>query len=220
MSDVEIAQRLYADAQRTPPGFYQESTSTTYQATSHLKNTDLAGATTQFELCTDDWNTALAWSEQTANGATLTETNATQRYYEFVRTRAGTPTLSMRARVYRCAYLDRAGVDLRQPTSSAGVLNQRPLTADELRVLSEYLWQFTAFNNYGNAVLASRPDSAALAHSLIIATLTSNNSCDRIVVLEWKHSAGQSGALTLTQQTLWEFGARRNAGVVELCSPT
>ena len=34
-------------------------------------------------------------------------------------------------------------------------MNQRPLTADELEKLSEYLWQFTLFNNSDYAVESS-----------------------------------------------------------------
>ena len=34
-------------------------------------------------------------------------------------------------------------------------MNQRPLTADELEKLAEYLWQFTLFNNSDYAVESS-----------------------------------------------------------------
>jgi hypothetical protein len=230
-TDLEIAQMLYMDSSRTPQGFYQEAAPTFqgYVATSHLKSTDISGvAATQYELCTDDWNTALAWSDQVASGtqaSNLVETNTTARYYEFGRVRASTPQGYIRARVYRCSYLDRSDVDLRSATTAAGQLNQRPLTADELQQLSEYLWQFTDYNNYGNSVLKSSGSStsASLQHTLIIATLVpaaTSGGCDRINVVGWLHTAdAQSGALSLDVQPLWDFGARRNAGVVEVCNP-
>jgi hypothetical protein len=62
-----------------------------------------------------------------------------------------------------------------------------------------------------------------MQHTLIIASLsaaTGGSTCDRIQVIGWTHNADlQSGALQLTAQSLWEFGARRNAGIVEMCNP-
>jgi hypothetical protein len=230
-TDLEIAQMLYVDNRRTPQGFYQEAAPTVqgYVATSHVKSTDIASAAaTQYELCTDDWNTALTWSDQVAasgQAANLVETNATARYYEFGYVRSGTPQSYLHARVYRCSYVDRSSVDLRSTTTAAGQLNQRPLTADELQQLSEYLWQFTNYNNYGNSVLKSSGASTntALQHTLIIATLTpaaTSGGCDRINVLGWSHTVDtQTGMLRRDLQPLWEFGARRNAGIVEICNP-
>jgi hypothetical protein len=230
-TDLEIAQMLYADSRRTPQGFYQEAAPTVqgYVATSHVKSTDVSSAATaQYELCTDDWNTALTWSDQvTTSGpaANLVETNTTSHYYEFGYVRTGTPQTYLRARVYRCSYVDRSNVDLRGTTTTAGQLNQRPLTADELQQLSEYLWQFTNYNNYGNSVLKSSGASTntALQHTLIIATLTptaTSGGCDRINILGWSHTVdAQTGMLRRDLQPLWEFGARRDAGVVETCNP-
>jgi hypothetical protein len=60
--------------------------------------------------------------------------------------------------------------DLRSPEGDAGRFNQRPLTAAELRTLSEYLWLFTSYNNFGHAVLKSNgaTNATALTHTLII----------------------------------------------------
>ena len=41
----------------------------------------------------------------------------------------------MRQRVFRCAYLDRAGVDVAAGAGFAGVLNARPVDAVALRDL-------------------------------------------------------------------------------------
>ena len=230
-SDLEIAQLLYADTQRTPSGFHVDSapTESGYVATSHLKNVDLPDASNAapYELCSDDWTTALSWSDQVAAASVasiLTDTNTTTSYYEFGRTRPGTPAGYVRARVYRCSYLDRTGVDLNHATGAAGKLNQRPLTATELQLLAEYLWQFTAYNNYGSAVLKSSGtrSNSGLQHSLIIALLTSaaTGGCDRISVFDWTHSAdAQTGQLDLDTRSLWDFGAHLVAGQVKLCNP-
>jgi len=230
-SDSTIAALLYSDSQRTPAGFNIEVAPVFagYVATAHLKNSDLsAGATTQYEVCSDDFNQALQWSE-TANStsgvnANLVGNDATERYFEFDRVRAGTPQGYLRSRIYKCAYLDRSTVDLHLAQGAAGVVNVRPLDAGALQGLSEYLWQFTGYNNFGNVVLNSTgaSNSVGLTHSLIIATLataSSVNACDTINVLEWKHSVNQgSGALTLSVTQLWSFHAQQSNGAVSVCA--
>jgi hypothetical protein len=232
LSDLQIAQLLYSDSQRTPAAFFKE-TPPAYQgyvSTAHLRNSDLTPSATsaQYEMCTDDWAVALSWSDQTAaalSTTTLVETNATSRYHEFSRVRSGNPPGYVRTRIYRCSYLDRSFTDLRADGGAAGTLNHRPISAAELQHLSEYLWQFTSYNNYGSAVLKSSGTSivAGFEHTLVIASLqpaSAPSTCDRIDVLGWTHAVdGQTGAVTRAKQTLWEFGARRAAGIVELCNP-
>lgn len=229
-SDAEIAALLYSDSARTPPGFYADSAAPVagYVTTAHLKNTDLAPASTQHELCSDDWNDALAWSEMVASNATpyadLVATDSNTRFLEFGRVPRGQADTYQRMRVYRCAYLDRGSVDLLTGGINAGQLNRRPLTSADLRELSEYLWQFTSFNNFGNVVLLSSGVAAAarLEHTLHIAQLqrAPAGGCDRIDVVAWRHAADvASGGLQRNQQPLWTFGARQVSGVIELCTP-
>jgi hypothetical protein len=231
-SDAEIAALLYADSQRTPPNFYADTPGPTtgYVATFHLKNSDLepAAVVPPHELCTEDWNEALQWSEtattRAATYADLVATDGNSRYFEFGRVPRGQSDTYLRERVYRCTYLDRSTVDLRAAAGAAGRLNRRPLGPADLRELTEYLWLFTSYNNFGNAVLASRAATApgALRHVLYVATLTRASvvgGCDRIDVMAWTHSANaQSGDLQLERQPLWHFGARQVGTGAELCS--
>jgi hypothetical protein len=229
-TDFEIAKTIYSGSPRTPEGFYADPTPPgQFVATAHLKNSDIEGASgPEHELCTDDWNQALSWSEEHAQEAQsysdLVETNDEPRFFEFGRTRASEPEFYVRQRVFKCSYVDRAAVDLRAPEGAAGLLNLRPLTAAELKTLSEYLWTFTEYNNFGSAVLKSLGTAGAtsFSHSLYIASLTRNavsSECDRIEVLEWKHSVDSStGALTLNVETVLSFGARETSAGVELCS--
>lgn len=229
-TDADIAALLYADSQRTPPGFYQDTTPAVpgYLSTSQLKSMDIGLGTRPYELCSDDWNQALQWSESAAsNGgayAALTGNSDSTLYFEFDRVRDGTPQAYLRQRVFKCAFVNRDAVDLREIDGAAGALNARPLAAADLTLLSEYLWQFTTYNNFGNVVLRSQGSSSAttLTHSLYIATLTSSASpgCDTVQVIEWKHSVDLStGLLNRSVNTLWQFGARQQSGVVSLCSP-
>lgn len=232
-SDLQIANALFSGATRTPANFYVETPPSGHElvATTHLKNTDIdrsVGATqAQFELCTNDWNQALTWSEASAQAAPdyaqLVATNADERFFEFGRVRNGEPEIYVQSRIYKCAYLDRTSSNLRTALGAAGTLNARPITQDELERISEYLWQFTSYNNYGNLVLDSvRSTQASLAHTLHIAKLVRGGlspTCERIDVIAWTHSVDMStGALTLNVQLLWSFGARELNGAVELCT--
>lgn len=229
-TNSQIAALIYSDSQRTPTGFYTENVPvfSGYVATTHLKTTDLnSSAVLRYELCSDDFNQALQWSE-TANtlsgdNAALTGNETTDQYFEFDRLRAGTPQGYLRQRIYKCAYLNRGTVDLQAGSGDAGTLNIRPLDATTLKNISEYLWQFTTYNNFGNVVLSSSgaTGSNSLSHSVIIATLTraSNvGSCDTIVVAEWKHSVNTAtGALTLSVTPLFNFQAQESGGAVSVC---
>ncbi len=224
-SNLEIAAALYQDAQRTPPGFMDDPppAGAGLVATRHLQSNDLSlTVAANYEVCTDNWNQALAWSEQTAalggSYASLVGTIDTSHYFEFDRTRAGTPDLLLRQRVYLCSYLDRSNSTDAVSSGPAGTLNLRPQTAADLQLLSEYLWHFTSWNNAGNSVLASVGDQggATLAHSLVIASLVRDAisaGCDRIDVVRWRHSLDPaSGALERSLDTLWSFTAHQ-AGI-------
>lgn len=232
-SDLEIARSLYAGTPRTPHGFYTDPAQTEedFVSTEHLKNNDVDTAVSDaepvFELCTDDWNEALTWSELNAQSASvyadLVETNEAPRYFEFGRTRVSEPQFYVRERVFKCAYVDRSSADLRKSEGAAGLFNKRPLTAEDLKTFSEYVWSFTPYNNFGNAVLKSSgtSNSSALTHTLHIATLDRHaisSTCDRIHVLAWRHTAdATTGELMLDVESEFSFGARESGGVVELC---
>jgi hypothetical protein len=232
-SDIEIAQALYLDNQRKPANFLNDAAPSGLGAvaTVHLKNTDvgMSGAS-QYELCTDDFNQALAWSEIAANANgnhdLLVANDSTARYFEFSRTRNSTPALYVRSRIYKCAYLSRASVNLQDTvtnTRAAGLLAV-PATAVELRTLSEYLWHFTTFNNAGHAVLQSSSNAGATpSHTLYIASMTrasAGQTCDEVEVKTWTHSVSGAGVVQLSIEESWSYGVRRSGGLVEYCALT
>jgi len=232
-TDAQIASLVYAD-ERTPDGFYEDTTVpvTGYVATSHLKNLDIVATATgsaAHELCTDDWNQAMEWSEAVAAAAPtyadLVATDSNARFFEFGRVPRGQVGAYLRARVYKCEYLDRAAVNLQALEGAAGRFNRRPFSAADLRELSEYLWLFSTFNNFGNAVLKSSGSGStgtAMSHTLHIAALArapGTGGCDRIDVIEWTHSAhSQTGELQRSRRTLWSFGARQVGSAVATCA--
>jgi hypothetical protein len=223
--DEAVAAVLYAGAPRTPAGFSADSTPAGYSqvTTYHVKSSQLAApAATTYEVCSDDWNVALAWSEEVAAQANpyldLVATETTTRYFEFDRVPRGSADHYVRQRVFRCAYLDRAGVDLAAAGSHAGLLNARPIDAVALRDLAEYLWRFTSYNNAGHAVLTSEASLPGPAQALTLASLERHASCDRVTVREWRHGADPgTGALQLETTVVREFGVREASGALVGC---
>ena len=224
-TDRELAERVYQDRQRIPVGFYTDTELPTASgsSTTHLKTT--------YELCTDDWNEALAWSEDAAHRmpvySPLTETNANNRYFEFVRARPQPEGWLERQRVFRCTYLDRTGTDRTQLHGYGGILHgDAPAltTPADVKQLIEYLWQFTLFNNYGNAVLSTEAHTAGDAHqhTLTLITLTRATSpdlCDRFDILHWTHAINiNTGIIDRHLEPIRSFFARESAGTATECS--
>jgi hypothetical protein len=228
-TDTQIAELLYAGVTRTPDGFLADPVPPAYQqvTTLHIKSNQLdASAVTSFEVCTDDFAEALAWSETLALAApaylNLVDSSQGGRYFEFDRVANAEPERLVRMRVYRCAYLDRSGVALGSTTEAAGTLNTRPVDAVAMRELGEYLWRFTTYNNADHAVLGSEArGTATIEHVLTLASLARGagaGGCDRVTLHEWQHTADPAtGVLGHDDVALRAFDVRRNAGVVSGC---
>jgi hypothetical protein len=229
-----IAEKLYVGVPRVPAGFYVEPTPpgiTGPLATLHLLNTDLGSTapTPRYEACSNDAAEALAWSEQRASWrgsySDLVETNASERLFEFVRVPRADATARLRHRILRCDWLDRAATDLDADSGAAGTLKALPVGIEALQFASEYLWQFTRFNNADHVVLTAGAAGAAGGQAgwrIEMARLTRGATaadCDRIDRLAWTHVADVAGGvLTRRLETLETFRARRDNGVVQLCT--
>jgi len=227
--DQEIAARLYVGAPRTPPGFSDDPVPSGFAqvTTYHVKSSQLGvSAAASYEVCSDDWAQAFAWSEQVALASSryldLVGNESTNRYFEFDRVPRGQPDRYVRVRVYRCSYLDRTGVDPTATAGFAGVLNVRPLNAAALRELNEYLWRFTLLNNADHAVIASEARPAAgLAHALTIASLEradAGANCDRITLHDSILAADSAtGELQRTAVFVRELRTRREGSLIVGC---
>jgi hypothetical protein len=229
-----IAEKLYVGVPRVPVGFFVETAPPGLigpLATLHLLNIDLGASspTPRHEVCSNDAAEALAWSEQRASWqgsyADLVETNASERLFEFVRVPRADTTARLRHRILRCGWLDRAATDLDLDSGAAGTLKSLPVGIEALRFASEYLWQFTRFNNADHVVLAAGAAVTPAGQAgwrIEMARLTrgtTTTDCDRVDRLAWTHVAdAASGALTRRLESLETFRARRENGVVQLCT--
>jgi hypothetical protein len=225
--DATLAAQLYAGTSRTPAGFLADPAPQSFSqvVTYHLKARQLdANAPTQHELCTDDWNEALAWSETVAQQAPtyldLVGNTSTERFYEFDREPRGDPQRYERMRVFRCVYLDRSGVDLDTTHTFAGTLNAQPIDAAALGGLAEYLWEFSEYDNVNHAVVSSaaRAATTGLAHTLTLASLERGATCDRVVLREWTHNVDPTtGELGSNVAMLREFSVHRVGDTIVGC---
>lgn len=233
-ADLALAERLYKGDARTPAGFAVETRPTNVAgtiATRHLKNTDFAAGpqaiTPVYEVCTNDLAQALDWSERQATYqgqySDLSEVNSDAHMFEIVRVPRADVTALIRHRVFRCDYVDRTGSDLRADAGAAGSMNQRPLTADELEKLAEYLWQFTTFNNSEYAVESSSTTSAngTLEQTIRMGRLVHGTAgtCDSVQLVDWTHTMdAATGTLTRSLANVRTFKAKNTAGATELCA--
>jgi hypothetical protein len=233
-ADLALASRLYKGDERTPAGFDVEarpSNVTGTLSTRHIRNTDLAtgpqAISPTYELCTNDMAQAMDWSERQAtwNGqySDMAEVNADSHMFEIVRVPRADPTALLRHRVFRCDYLDRSGTDLRADAGDAGDMNQRPLTSDELESLTEYLWQFTIFNNADYAVQSSMRSAtgAMLVQTIRMGELIrgASGSCDTVQIVDWTHTMSSTdGSLTRTVSNVRSFQVKNELSGVASCT--
>jgi hypothetical protein len=233
-ADLTLADRLYKGDARTPAGFDIETRPANVLgtlSTRHLKNTDFAtgpqAMSPTYEVCTNDMAQAIDWSERQASWqgqySDLVEVRSDERMFEVVRVPRADVTAMLRHRVFRCDYLDRSGSDLRNDAGAAGLMNQRPLTAAELKKLAEYLWQFTMFNNADYAVESS---AAAQSGGTIMQTIRMGQlirgaagACDTVQISDWTHTMNTTdGALTRSLSEVRSFKVKSTSAGVESCA--
>jgi len=200
-------------------------------STRHLKNTDFAtgpqGISTTYEVCTNDMAQAIDWSERQATWQSqysdLVEVRSDTTMFEVVRVPRADVTAMIRHRVFRCDYLDRSNTDLRIDVGSAGNMNQRPLTAEELEKLSEYLWQFTMFNNSDYVVESSTrsTNGGTLTQTIRMGQLVRGaaGACDTVQLSDWTHTMNAiDGTLTRSLSNVRTFKAKSTSSGAETCA--
>ena len=120
-----------------------------------------------YEVCSDDWTSRLAWSEEVATQTNpyldLVATDATAGYFEFGRVPRGSSDLYVRSACF-AARISIAPASTSRRRRFAGVFNERPLDAAALRALSSTCGVH-GYNNAGHAVLAS--ETLLLAHARV-----------------------------------------------------
>lgn len=230
--EMAIASALYFN-ERTPDGFYKEELDDdVFYTTSHVKNVSLLplidrAGLTDYELSSNDFVEALAWSDKAAeyqqSYKQLADISDTELYFQFTRFDPDLPQFINRHRVFKASVLDRYGVDRSDEDSTyQGQITMQELTAEKVKLIIEYLWIFTVSNNYRNAVLESYVTETddEFIHIMKQAKLdfSYNESCDSITVYEIRYTVSKSTGFIWKEKVLaGEFSAKRSGTYLEIC---
>ena len=228
----DILAKVYDPAYRVPDGFYVDERADTPSsfAVYHVKDRSAS-----FELCTDDYDQAVEWEEQDnrsrAVGGHYVDSFENERYFEIIRELsypAGVGNVQAEsspgfARIFKCASVDRNGVDRNLYDGYGGILNLRPLDSRAVKEFTEYLWQFTYFDTATPKVLDSSTNESdeTIEHTLRLAFAYDQGAeqCDRIEVVDWIFRVNkESGEIGRSFEFRFAVEAQRVNGVPEECN--
>ena len=231
ISGDEVIAKIYDTNYKLPADFFVDERADTPGAYTvyHVKDASLS-----YELCTNDYEEALGWEDadnmaRAVNGY-FVGSYENDQYFEFMRELSypdavgnvqGVTSPGF-ARVFKCASVDRTGVDRNLRHGFGGVLNSQPLTAGLVQQFAEYLWQFTYFDNPKRKVLDSftAENPQAIEHTLRLAFVINQgfDRCDRIEIIDWVFSAQRAnGQVDRRFDFQLAFEARVVSGVPERC---
>jgi hypothetical protein len=230
-TDDEILAKVYDNLYQWPDYFYVDERADTPRSYTfyHVKD-----ASVSYELCTDDYDQALAWESadndsRAANGYYV-GSYENDRYFEIIRELSYTsgvgnitdPTSPGFARVFKCSYLNRDGVDRNIRNGYAGTLHVQELSEEVIRTFTEYMWQFTFFWPANKKVLetSSSETDAAFQHTLLLAFRTNQGTgqCDLIEIVDWIFSVDKNnGQITREFRFLYDMQAQLVNGVPKIC---
>ena len=230
-SDEAVLSRVYDENYRTPPGFYVDERSDTRGSYTiyHVKDESLS-----YELCTDDYGEAMALeaadNERRQVNGVFVGSYENERYFEVIREldypdsvgNITEPTSPGFARIFKCSYVDRDGVDRNLRDGYAGRLNAGPANSAALRGLVEYLWQFAFFWPAKAKVLDSfsAEDGGSARHTLRLGLVTprGNGHCDIVEVVDWIFVLDEySGSMNKAFRLRRRFEAELIDGVPHKC---
>jgi len=205
--DQIILDRLNQDI-RTPEGFYQEEQpDDAFYSISHIKNTMLSStASYSYDLCSYDNQQAYDWavtaSSRQASKAVIIPTQETMLYFEFMRKDTENNNVRYLDRVFKCSFIDRSPV---LDNRLQGVINLRPVDADDASTLVEYLWTFSYANNWGNTVLSSTTSDAGNNWQQILREArwqpANGQPCGQIDIVETRYQVNKISGEILREES-------------------
>ena len=221
----EILRKTYDTSYHVPDDFFVDERAATEVRSYTVHH--VLDSTRSFELCSDDLLEAQAWEEadnlsRAVQGYFVTSIE-TDRYFEFVRELAYDQDIGNvdditspgYARVFKCGYVERTGVDRSAVDGYSGRLQAAPGSPASLRDFTEYLWQFRYFDVTRKLVLDtwSTSDESRPQHSLLYRSARQSgqrslrsNRCHRVAFQS--RSVVRTGRTTLRHR----YFARNRAG--------
>lgn len=227
-----ILDSIYGN-RRTPEGFYTEPQPVpgVFQSIAHIRNVDIMAPgdytdeTPRFELCADTFSDALDWSLASSNGlGDLVDNSDHTLFYQFSYVPPATPQLNNLQRVYKCGVVDRSALDIRISNGHLGRYTETEHNPDHIKLLIEYLWTFSEYNNYGNAILSSVISDTGdayrhdMEHARLVSAVDPDSECDTINVYRVSYRIDKSnGEITNTETLLNTIHSRYQNGNMEVC---
>lgn len=227
----EVLVKVYDGLYQTPDYFFIDERADTPRSYTvyHVKDGSMS-----YELCTNDYYRALEWEtadhdSREVNGHYV-GSYENDRYFEFIRELSypssvgniGDPTSPGFARVFKCSYLNRDGVDRNIRNGYAGTLNLKAPSKEAIRTFTEYMWQFTFFWPAEKKVLEtfSTETETAFQHTLVLvfATKQGMGQCDLIEVVDWVFSVNKDNSkMTKEFKHLYDMQAQLVNSVRKKC---
>jgi len=214
--------------QRTPAGFYTigQNTGDAHDYLHVRSDQVMAGATVSYDISTNDANQALLMSTAVASSTAPTmqfvSGDETDWYYENTWSKKE-PTENhshfLSVRVFKSTAIDRSVFDKNNPGSLLAVVHRLPVTSQEARFVSEYLWTFSMHNNTGHIVLNSFSDqatSSGVRHTIREAVYNpaamQNNTCETVEVRDYHYDINSvNGGVQLSQSVHDQLRVRLDA---------
>lgn len=230
-SNSDIIAMAYDNSYQKPATFFVDERADTERSYSvyHVKDPSVS-----YELCTDNYAEAFDWeaidnASRSVTGDSV-DSYENAKYFEFVRELAYSNSVGNVsgstspgfARIFKCSYVNRDGVDRNLRTGYAGTLNTRPIVPETIRNFSEYLWTYTFFWPGRAKVMQtiSSQRGNTYRHTLVLAVLTSlgTDKCDLIEVIDWEFSVDtDSGQITKEFRPVFDLEAELVDGVPQVC---
>lgn len=229
--DDEIMAKAYDRLYQVPEYFYVDERANTSRGYSlyHLKDVSMS-----YERCSIDFSEALEWETADNDSRSVAGyyvgSHENERYFEFIRElnfpngvgNIAEPTSPGYARVFKCDYVDRNGVDRNLRDGYAGTLNMRPLSVNAIKTYAEYMWQFTFFWPARKLVLEtfSSEQLNTYRHTLLLAFVTNQGAdkCDLIEVVDWIFTVDKAdGTITKDFRLLHQMEVQLVDGSPEKC---
>jgi hypothetical protein len=211
IDDESLLQLAYS-SYKLPDGFYQEDLhNVIFQNAGVMRIHPLGGRASVFERCTNDRSEALAWSESPdyygADDRQLVSERETERFFEFTWEVHRLTSRVLLSRVDKCSYVDRSMYDRRAHGTMLGIFNQRPVTADNVGSLVEYLWYSENFTSVSAKVISSSGADlgSEIRHTLVEVRIAWGDwgMCDEISLVQSDYLVSKSsGEIRLTTTTV------------------
>ena len=229
---------IYSTTYRVPSDFYVDDRADTPRSYTvyHVKNLAIREED-RWELCTDDFQTAYDW-EQADNdrrliGGVFVEWVENDRYWEFVREldvsgSVGNTGLTEPgfARVFKCSYVNRDGVDRTNENGYGGTFNA-PLSLAAASEFAEYMWQWKYWGATTAKVLDTYSEDAGdvYKHRLLLGLAVDQydpeRDCDLIQIVDWVWIFDKAtGEITKRVEAVDRFDAKLENGTPIVCANT